>query len=48
MDKELQKRMLTMFEQQNESLLSMTKVIKRLSEKVVALEQEVNALKERK
>ena len=48
MDENLQKRILNMFEQQNESLLSMTKVIKRLSEKVVALEQEVNTLKERK
>ena len=37
-----------MFEQQNESLLNMTKVIKKLSEKVCALEKEVNALKERK
>lgn len=36
-----------MFEQQNESLLSMTRVIKRLTQRVVALEHRVEELKRR-
>ena len=48
MEKDLQERILKMFQNQNEMLLSMTKVIKNLTDRVLTLEDEVKNLKEKK